>query len=560
MLYEIVCDKFISNNQPRGAIIFHKGLNILQGHNTGTNSIGKSTFLLVVDFVFGGDTYWKDSTIIEKIGHHTINFCFIFENEKHYYSRNTEFHDNVTICDENYTPIGEPIKIDNFRNQLGKFYKMDLHGATTFRNIVSRFFRVHGKNIDVTSALAARSGEAYEDSLKAFLQLYDKYEPIKKFNEDLENKKIRKSTLNAASKAELIETISKRETYIDNIARIEELTGLLREIEAHGSNELSDMQPDQAEQLAKYKTEYEALDRKRKRLWVKYYSVKSTVGAKTTVTKEDFDELSKFFPDANIKLLTDIENFHSKLSVILTNEFNVEMRNILNDINGISAEMVELEGKMKDMNTLGRISTATLERYAEIKNEINKLTKINDLYLQQRAIEKDITNSKKNYETLFLQQSKEIEDVINKKISELNAYIYGDSEVPPELIVKSSNSYTYETHYDKGTATIYKNIILYDLTALSLTMLPAIAHDSVYFKQIAQAPMGKILQLYSQYDKQIFIAIDETLRYPEYAQKIIEDNTIIRLSGDGNELFGSSWNIRESVQQLLSEKASETNE
>ena len=46
MLYEIVCDKFKQNR-----IEFHNGLNVILGTNEGDNSIGKSSFLLIVDFV-----------------------------------------------------------------------------------------------------------------------------------------------------------------------------------------------------------------------------------------------------------------------------------------------------------------------------------------------------------------------------------------------------------------------------------------------------------------------------------------------------------------------------
>ena len=35
-------------------IVFNSGLSVVLGTNTGDNSIGKSTFLLIVDFVFGG--------------------------------------------------------------------------------------------------------------------------------------------------------------------------------------------------------------------------------------------------------------------------------------------------------------------------------------------------------------------------------------------------------------------------------------------------------------------------------------------------------------------------
>ncbi len=52
MLREIYCDKFHQEQ-----IVFNPGLSVVLGTNTGDNSIGKSTFLLIVDYVFGGSTY-----------------------------------------------------------------------------------------------------------------------------------------------------------------------------------------------------------------------------------------------------------------------------------------------------------------------------------------------------------------------------------------------------------------------------------------------------------------------------------------------------------------------
>ena len=52
MLREIVCDKFKNNR-----IEFHNGLNVILGTNEGDNSIGKSSFLLIIDFVYGVNTY-----------------------------------------------------------------------------------------------------------------------------------------------------------------------------------------------------------------------------------------------------------------------------------------------------------------------------------------------------------------------------------------------------------------------------------------------------------------------------------------------------------------------
>lgn len=70
MLKEIICDKF---KQKR--VEFHRGLNVVLGDDQGSNSIGKSTFLMIIDFVYGGKDYiTKSEDIQENVGIHTIKF------------------------------------------------------------------------------------------------------------------------------------------------------------------------------------------------------------------------------------------------------------------------------------------------------------------------------------------------------------------------------------------------------------------------------------------------------------------------------------------------------
>ena len=47
MLTEIICDKFIQEK-----IVFKNGLNVVLGDEESSNSIGKSTLLLIIDFIF----------------------------------------------------------------------------------------------------------------------------------------------------------------------------------------------------------------------------------------------------------------------------------------------------------------------------------------------------------------------------------------------------------------------------------------------------------------------------------------------------------------------------
>ncbi|MBC2724682.1 MAG: AAA family ATPase, partial [Desulfosporosinus sp.] len=86
MLYEIECDKFMSHGQLRPAIRFHSGLNTILGGKSADNSIGKSTFMLIIDYAFGGDTY-KASDASHHLGNHLIKFAFEFNDGKHYFSR-----------------------------------------------------------------------------------------------------------------------------------------------------------------------------------------------------------------------------------------------------------------------------------------------------------------------------------------------------------------------------------------------------------------------------------------------------------------------------------------
>ena len=79
MLVEVRCDKFVSNGKARGPIRFHAGLNAVLGDDNGSNSIGKSTFLMILDFVFGGSDYVKKCVDVqENVKEHTICFAFDF--------------------------------------------------------------------------------------------------------------------------------------------------------------------------------------------------------------------------------------------------------------------------------------------------------------------------------------------------------------------------------------------------------------------------------------------------------------------------------------------------
>lgn len=75
MLREIICDKFKEKK-----IEFYDGLNVVLGDEQGSNSIGKSTFLMIIDYVYGGKDYVMKSVDIQRnVGTHIIKFSFVFK-------------------------------------------------------------------------------------------------------------------------------------------------------------------------------------------------------------------------------------------------------------------------------------------------------------------------------------------------------------------------------------------------------------------------------------------------------------------------------------------------
>lgn len=73
MLIEMKSPVFKAKGEERPPIRFKDGLNVILGKENGENSIGKSSALLAIDFVFGGNTY-LESDGIKHMGDHTIFF------------------------------------------------------------------------------------------------------------------------------------------------------------------------------------------------------------------------------------------------------------------------------------------------------------------------------------------------------------------------------------------------------------------------------------------------------------------------------------------------------
>lgn len=189
MLIEMTSPVFKEKGEERPPIRFKEGLNVVLGKEDGENSIGKSSALLAIDFVFGGDTYLH-SDGVKHIGPHTIFFTFLFNGKEYRFARNTASSDEIHHCSEGYELTGAVWSKREFTDWLKECYVIDFPGLS-FRETVSSFFRVYGKeNLNERRPPKGLPGGGMRKSIEILVKLFDRYGDIQIYSDRLEEQKI----------------------------------------------------------------------------------------------------------------------------------------------------------------------------------------------------------------------------------------------------------------------------------------------------------------------------------------------------------------------------------
>ncbi len=556
MLVEIRCDKFISNGEQRPPIRFNSGLNTVLGSESGSNSIGKSTFLMIVDFAFGGDDYVLKSTDVQSnVGQHIIQFAFRFGGQMFYFSRDTIDHTHVSPCNELYQPIPDKVMSrDDFREFLFAKYAISLP-HTKFRDIVGRYFRIYGReNLDEKHPLSNAKNEPPKNAIKALLKLFGVYASISDLEVAFEKSKDERDAYKKAQDFQFIPRIGKRQLQ-DNEKRIAELQTELERLQVSSGNELMGLDSRQAETLAELRRKLTSAKRQKSRIISQLNSIDSDMGnnnegvpvandAAVSRQQRAIQLLQGFFPTVSLKKLEDIERFHSQLVTVLNSEYREARQRYLTLIEVASQEIAALEKEIRASGLTPKVSRAILEEYAATKGKIKAIEKENETYSKYDELKQAAKDMEERLLALQEEQIGFLQSQINVRMDKINDAVYLGEKRPPVLTIKKPNSYTFLTPDDTGTGTSYKGLVVFDLAVLQLTALPALVHDSVILKQIADEPLERIMKLYGETPKQVFIALDKKGSYTEQTQQMLESSTVISLSDGGNELFGRSWNIK----------------
>ncbi|PSU68278.1 DUF2326 domain-containing protein [Photobacterium phosphoreum] len=529
MLKEIRSENLIKN-----VIKFESGLNTLTGPDDGTNSIGKSSVLMLIDFVFGSDSFLEHcNDVIEAVGEITIEMDFEFNGVIHSFCRKTNESGKVFFISEN-----KEISIDEYRSHLAKNYDFP-ESSNSFRSTVTCFSRIWGKdNYNPNLPLNAIPKEKYHAVRTRILKLFSLYEQVKELEKEKNRLTSKNKTITGVFNDGYVIKNNKKELK-NNKKRIIEIDIEIDELKKTIENFSLNAEIIVNENNLNLKKQKDILI---KELYItknKLLIVDGNLKFGTKVNKRNFERLKDFFSDINEDRIAKIESFHSGITKIMHKELKNEKKNLevyiseieknINEINDVINESVSILEKPDGL--IDKLLTLSIEekklteevKFSEIKSGIEKLIK---------SVSLKITDS-------ISVSLEDIDSSVNDKVEEYINIYYDQDSIAPKLNLLESK-YEFLHGKDSGTGKSYSNMIALDMSFLYLTYLPILIHDLIIFSNIEDHALEKIFKTYNESEKQIFIAIDKIQRFSPETVGLIFDKSFLDLNKD-RLAFKESW-------------------
>lgn len=543
MLIEIRSDVF---NQK--AIRFHKGLNVVLGDSIGTNSIGKSTLLMLVDFSFGGESFISnDGGAVENLGEHSYFITHEFHGEKFIFKRGTYKPDLVYTCSNTYEEK-EALSLEHYKSFLKSQYELD-NFDLSFRAIVSLFSRVWGRdNLDVKKPLHDHPSNSGGECIEKLIKLFDKYTTIKDLSGKLKEKEAEKKALLGAFKQNFIPKISKTK-YKNNLKEIERIQAEIEDIKTNLAKYAINLSEIASKEVLELKEQKDLLLNGKTSITSRLSRVRNNLNQNKYIKSKHFSSLKEFFPNVNEEKVAEIEGFHSDITRILKSELKESERVLQEDLNSITNEISKIDEKISQNIAKFDDPEIIVDRVYYLSNSHKETTVENGYFETEEGLKesvKEIKTDLKNEKEKILNF---IEDLINDKIKNLVTLVYSENNKSPELAL-NDKSYQYKIIDNTGTGTAYSNLLFLDLAIFETTKLPILVHDSLLYKNIENDAVSNFINLYLNQDKQSFIAIDEVEKYGKATKEKLESQKVVKLSNQ-EVLYIKDWREEKSPNKAL---------
>lgn len=342
------------------------------------------------------------------------------------------------------------------------------------------------------------------------LCLFNHHNEISYFQDQLKSAKDKHSAFRTAQKYNFIASaITRQKEYDEAQSKLAELRQEKEDLAFSNNSSVDTEEVKKANQINELKRYLRDARKKLEQKKNDIHLVDLNLQLGVQPTEADLNNLLTFFPNANIEKLTKIEKFHHKIQSILKDELLETKKRMEQELIPLQSQVDIIQNYIEQLKPSMAFSDEFLTAYTKLDHEITTLENECDNFINLQNLTEIKKQAKKALEertTLLLHQ---MEKSINDEMEKISDFISHGEDNAPILRLLKSNSYTFETPRDSGTGTNYKGMLIYDLSILKLTPLPALAHDSLLFPNISDENLRQLLQLYSTIrGKQIFIAFD----------------------------------------------------
>lgn len=549
MLVEIQSDAFKGKKIQNGKITFYKGLNSVVTSESANNSTGKSSFLLAIDFAFGGKAYAEDEAkIIANVGHHTVNFAFEFNGKKSYYSRSTSDLNKVQVCNSDYSAINT-ISLVEFEKRISEQYGFE-DKSLTLRGAVSPYFRISHKSPKTLSNFL-KGSEKQDDrsSVVNFEKLFNSFDRIKEADKKAEMARKSAEVFSEAVKRNYIPAGIKDDSELEKISeKAEMIKKELAELSRTADKDIFSLDAKNSEKLKLLEQKYRKASGRKTRLENKIAVAEESLEGLNAPTKEELAVLQSFFPGLNIKKVYAVEQFHESLVAVLKSQITDEIQNLKMQFNQAELDFEAVKSQYENALPDGGFSKAAFESYGEKYLELQDLYNRMENYRKSKMIKAESEEAKSALNQKEIDVLNSIADKVNDCMAKLNALVNNgewknpvlEFMLPKTRTAKGISVYSLASGNDAGDGTENANVIMFDLSVLKMTRLPAIVHDLFVRSELDEKRNEDCIKLYAaKTEKQIFTVFRSIQNYSEEVQNIIKSNRVLELSVGGGELYGT---------------------
>lgn len=520
MLKSITCEKLVQSS-----IQFKVGLNAVVGADDAHNSIGKSSVLMLIDFAFGGSDFPKKcDDVIKNVGHLDIGAEFVFD-KGYSFVRSTQTPESV------YYVEGEQLlTLKEFTAFLKNKY-LTSNSEISFRECVSGFFRIYQRdNYNHKRPLDLTVREKWEVVRKRILRMFNMYWVISNLEQEraVAQKTLKdiNGTFNSGAVKKITKVqVSKNDAVLGNLfAEIELIKESLK-------RNVTDIRSIINEKSLELKQEKDVLVEHKLTLKTQLSRVESNLGNAKVRNGKTFQSVLTFFPEVDSNKLFEVESFHTGITTILKEQLKEERAVLVEALAAAESDIAKVDSVLLSLVGSKEDSVYLLERLIDLDRQQSELLQQNRYWALSADAKNEIKELKAAIDLALGNSVAEIERILNAGIKYEITKIYSNDAISP-VITLGEKDYKFDHGDDRGTGKGFANMIALDLAFLRLTILPALIHDSLLFKNMDTPAIEHLVENYNSFSKQIFISIDEVEKYKDSVQGVIYKSMFLKLDKD----------------------------